>query len=171
MADASVRATSREFISPGSRHGVSALAPIRVIRSGRRAPRREPHSRRQSPRRTATRCGFIPAYYVITDARIVSVWDFRGAVAPDRELMKVSQGELAGSFDDLYSLLNPRAAAARVTARSAVWRRHGENRGHRGVSAALSHLRNPQEPQAGVSSCARRRSSANLTWTIGSRVK
>lgn len=54
----------------------------------------------------------IPAYYVITDGRIVSVWDFQGAVAPDRELLSVSQGELAGSFDDLYSRLNPRAAAA-----------------------------------------------------------
>jgi hypothetical protein len=54
----------------------------------------------------------IPAYYVITDGRIVSVWDFQGAIAPDRELLKVNQGELAGSFDDLYSRLNPRAAAA-----------------------------------------------------------
>jgi hypothetical protein len=54
----------------------------------------------------------IPAYYVITDGRIVSVWDFQGAVAPDRELLRVSQGELAASFDDLYSRLNPRAAAA-----------------------------------------------------------
>ena len=54
----------------------------------------------------------IPAYYLITDGRIVSVWDFQGAVAPDRELLRVSQGELAGSFDDLYSRLNPPAATA-----------------------------------------------------------
>jgi hypothetical protein len=54
----------------------------------------------------------IPAYYVITDGRIVSVWDFQGAVAPDRELLRVSQVELAGSFGDLYSRLNPKAAAA-----------------------------------------------------------
>jgi hypothetical protein len=54
----------------------------------------------------------IPAYYVITDGRILSVWDFQGAVAPDRELMRVSQTDLAGSFGDLYSRLNPRAAAA-----------------------------------------------------------
>ena len=54
----------------------------------------------------------IPAYYVITDGRIVSVWDFQGAIAPDREVLRVSQAELAGSFDDLYSRLNPRAAAA-----------------------------------------------------------
>jgi hypothetical protein len=54
----------------------------------------------------------VPAYYVITDGRIVSVWDFQGAVAPDREVLRVNQDELAGSFDDLYSRLNPRAAAA-----------------------------------------------------------
>jgi hypothetical protein len=54
----------------------------------------------------------IPAYYVITDGRTVSVWDFQGAIAPDRELLRVSQGELAGRFDDLYSRLNPRSAAA-----------------------------------------------------------
>ena len=54
----------------------------------------------------------VPAYYVITDGRIVSVWDFQGAIAPDREVLRVSQAELAGSFDDLYSRLNPRAAAA-----------------------------------------------------------
>jgi hypothetical protein len=65
----------------------------------------------------------IPAYYVITDGRIVSVWDFQGAVAPDRELLKVSQGELAGSFGDLYSRLNPKAAAA---ARQVKVKRLGE---------------------------------------------
>ena len=53
----------------------------------------------------------IPAYYVITDGRIVSVWDFQGAVAPDRELLKLSQSELAEGFDDLYAHLNPKAAA------------------------------------------------------------
>jgi hypothetical protein len=54
----------------------------------------------------------LPAYYVITDGRVVSVWDFQGAIAPDREVLRVGQEELAGSFDDLYSRLNPRAAAA-----------------------------------------------------------
>jgi hypothetical protein len=54
----------------------------------------------------------IPAYYVITDGRIVSVWDFQGAIAPDREVLRVNQTELAERFDDLYSRLNPRAAAA-----------------------------------------------------------
>jgi hypothetical protein len=54
----------------------------------------------------------LPAYYVITDGRVLSVWDFQGAIAPDREVLRVGQEELAGSFDDLYSRLNPRAAAA-----------------------------------------------------------
>jgi hypothetical protein len=54
----------------------------------------------------------IPAYYVLTDGRLVSVWDFQGAVAPDREVLRVSQGELEGNFGKLYSLLNPEAAAA-----------------------------------------------------------
>lgn len=54
----------------------------------------------------------LPAYYVITDARIVSVWDFQGAIAPDIEVLSLQQAELAERFDDLYARLNPQAAAA-----------------------------------------------------------
>ena len=54
----------------------------------------------------------IPAYDVIADGRIVSLWDFQGAIAPDREVLRISQGELAGKFGDLYSRLNPEAAPA-----------------------------------------------------------
>jgi hypothetical protein len=54
----------------------------------------------------------IPAYYVLTDGKTVSVWDFQGAVAPDREVLRVSQGQLEGTFGKLYSLLNPESAAA-----------------------------------------------------------
>lgn len=54
----------------------------------------------------------IPAYYVITDGRIVSVRDFQGAIAPDREVLRVDPGQLAEKFNDLYSWLNPQAAAA-----------------------------------------------------------
>jgi hypothetical protein len=54
----------------------------------------------------------LPAYYVITDARMVSVWDFQGAIAPDIEVLRISQAELAERFDDLYARLNPQAAAA-----------------------------------------------------------
>jgi hypothetical protein len=52
----------------------------------------------------------IPAYYVVTDGRIVSVWDFQGAIAPDIEVLRVSQAKLAAGFNDLYSRLNPQAA-------------------------------------------------------------
>lgn len=54
----------------------------------------------------------LPAYYVITDARTVSVWDFQGAIAPDIEVLTLQQAELAERFDDLYARLNPKAAAA-----------------------------------------------------------
>jgi hypothetical protein len=53
----------------------------------------------------------LPAYYVITDAQTVSVWDFQGAIAPDLEVLTVKQAELDDRFDDLYSRLNPGAAA------------------------------------------------------------
>jgi hypothetical protein len=54
----------------------------------------------------------LPAYYVITDAETVSVWDFQGAIAPDLEVLTVQQAELDKRFDDLYARLNPKAAAA-----------------------------------------------------------
>lgn len=52
----------------------------------------------------------LPAYYVITDAKLVSVWDFQGAIAPDIEVLRLGEAELADSFDDLYARLNPEAA-------------------------------------------------------------
>jgi hypothetical protein len=67
----------------------------------------------------------VPAYYVVTDGRIISVWDFQGAIAPDREVLRISQSELAENFDGLYSRLNPQAAAA---ARQAKVRRITEPR-------------------------------------------
>lgn len=51
-----------------------------------------------------------PAYYVITDAESVGVWDYQGAIAPDRKVLEVKQAQLADSFDDLYAYLNPVAA-------------------------------------------------------------
>jgi hypothetical protein len=65
------------------------------------------------------------AYYVITDGRTVSLWDFQGAVAPDRELLRMNQAELAENFSDLYSRLNPEAA---TTARRAKISRLAEPR-------------------------------------------
>jgi ketopantoate reductase len=52
----------------------------------------------------------LPAYYVITDAVTVSVWDFQGAIAPDLEVLTVKQADLTERFDDLYARLNPGAA-------------------------------------------------------------
>lgn len=54
----------------------------------------------------------LPTYFVVTDGRLVSVWDFQGAIAPDREVVRVNQGELADKFDELYSRLNPLSAVA-----------------------------------------------------------
>lgn len=54
----------------------------------------------------------LPAYYVITDARTITVWDFQGAIAPDIEVLTLQQADLAGRFDELYARLNPQAAAA-----------------------------------------------------------
>jgi hypothetical protein len=51
-----------------------------------------------------------PAYYVITDAQNVGVWDYQGAIAPDIKVLEVKQADLADRFDDLYSYLNPGAA-------------------------------------------------------------
>lgn len=54
----------------------------------------------------------LPAYYVITDAQTLTVYDLQGAIAPDIQVLEVKQDELAGKFDDLYSRLNPQAAAS-----------------------------------------------------------
>ena len=53
-----------------------------------------------------------PAYYVITDADTVGVWDYQGAIGPDIKVMEIKQAELDSNFDDLYARLNPAAAAA-----------------------------------------------------------
>ncbi len=51
-----------------------------------------------------------PAYYVITDAQSVGVWDYQGAIGPDLKILEVKQADLADRLDDLYSYLNPAAA-------------------------------------------------------------
>ena len=60
----------------------------------------------------------VPAYYVITDAQTVSVWDFQGAIAPDREVLTIKQDELEEKFDDLVLTRRPLRRHAR--ARSVV---------------------------------------------------
>jgi hypothetical protein len=54
----------------------------------------------------------LPAYYVVTDAETISVWDFQGAIAPDLKVLEFKQAELDTKFDALYARLNPQAAAA-----------------------------------------------------------
>jgi hypothetical protein len=54
----------------------------------------------------------LPAYYVVTDAETVSVWDYQGAIAPDVKVMEFRQSELDRKFDDLYARLNPAAVQA-----------------------------------------------------------
>jgi hypothetical protein len=95
----------------GDKHDVKAGEPL-VLVECKRLIKDEKELLKAADQAHSYALWIIPAYYVITDSRIVSVWDFQGAIAPDRELLTVSQGELAGSFDDLYSRLNPLAAAA-----------------------------------------------------------
>ena len=95
----------------GDKHDVKAGEPL-VLVECKRLIKDEKELQAAAAQAHSYALWIIPAYYVLTDGRIVSVWDFQGAVAPDRELLRVSQGELARSFDDLYSRLNPRAAAA-----------------------------------------------------------
>jgi Type I restriction enzyme R protein N terminus (HSDR_N) len=46
-----------------------------------------------------------PAYYVVTDGNLLTVWDYQGAV-PDVRKMEFKREELQDRFDDLYRLLN-----------------------------------------------------------------
>lgn len=51
-----------------------------------------------------------PAYYVITDRDNLVVWNYQGGAVPDVRVIEVKSGELRERFDDLYALLNPKAA-------------------------------------------------------------
>ena len=53
-----------------------------------------------------------PAYYVITNAESIGVWDYQGSIAPDLKVLEVRQADLADRFDELYARLNPAAAMA-----------------------------------------------------------
>ena len=92
------------------KHHVKAGEPL-VLVECKRLIKDEKELRAASDQAHSYALWVIPAYYVITDGRIVSVWDFQGAVAPDREVLTVGQDELAKRFDELYAHLNPKAAA------------------------------------------------------------
>ena len=95
----------------GDKHDIKAGEPLVLVECKRRIKdEKELQAARDQAHSYAL--WVIPAYYVITDGRIVSVWDFQGAVAPDIEVLKLTQADLAGQFGDLYSRLNPEAAKA-----------------------------------------------------------
>jgi hypothetical protein len=52
-----------------------------------------------------------PAYYVITDGDVLTVWNYQGGAVPDVQVIEVKRADLRERFDDLYSLLNPDAVA------------------------------------------------------------
>jgi hypothetical protein len=53
-----------------------------------------------------------PAYYVITDGDGLAVWNYQGGAVPDVRVIEVKRADLRERFDDLFSVLNPQAAAA-----------------------------------------------------------
>jgi hypothetical protein len=53
----------------------------------------------------------MPAYYVTTNGAAVVVYNYQGARVPDVKVLDFKRSELSERFDDLYRLLNPKAAA------------------------------------------------------------
>ena len=51
-----------------------------------------------------------PAYYVITDLDNLVVWNYQGGAVPDVRVVEVKNGQLRERFDDLFAVLNPKAA-------------------------------------------------------------
>jgi Type I restriction enzyme R protein N terminus (HSDR_N) len=52
-----------------------------------------------------------PAYYVITNGDILIVYNYQGGAVPDVKVLEIKRSELRDRFDELYSILNPKAAA------------------------------------------------------------
>ena len=53
----------------------------------------------------------MPAYYVTTNGEAVVVYNYQGARGQDVPVLDFKRSELRERFDDLYRLLNPKAAA------------------------------------------------------------
>ena len=53
----------------------------------------------------------MPAYYVTTNGAAVVVYNYQGAAVPDVKVLDFKRSSFAERFDDLYRLLNPKAAA------------------------------------------------------------
>lgn len=52
-----------------------------------------------------------PAYYVITNGDVLVVYNYQGGAVPDVKVLEINRSDLRDRFDELYSVLNPRAAA------------------------------------------------------------
>ena len=53
----------------------------------------------------------MPAYYVTTNGKVVVVYNYQGGNIPDVQVLEFQRSDLRERFDDLYRLLNPKAAA------------------------------------------------------------
>ena len=51
-----------------------------------------------------------PAYYVTTNGDVIVVYNYQGGAVPDVKVMDIKRSELRERFDDLYRVLNPKAA-------------------------------------------------------------
>jgi hypothetical protein len=51
-----------------------------------------------------------PAYYVITNGEMITVWNYQGGPVRDVKVMDIKRAELEGRFDELYRTLSPEAA-------------------------------------------------------------
>ena len=51
-----------------------------------------------------------PAYYVTTDANFLTVYNYQGGAVPDVKVLEVKRPEIRERFDEMYAVLNPRAA-------------------------------------------------------------
>ena len=51
-----------------------------------------------------------PAYYVTTDGDFLTVYNYQGGAVPDVKVLEVKRPELRERFDEIYAVLNPRAA-------------------------------------------------------------
>jgi predicted type IV restriction endonuclease len=52
-----------------------------------------------------------PSYYVITNGNALIVYNYQGGAVPDVKVLEIERMELRERFDELYSILNPKAAA------------------------------------------------------------
>jgi Type I restriction enzyme R protein N terminus (HSDR_N) len=51
-----------------------------------------------------------PAYYVITNGEVIVVYNYQGGAVPDVKVLDIRRSSLREQFDNLYSVLNPKAA-------------------------------------------------------------